>query len=257
MTTETPKFDVIFCDPNWEYSEKAPWADSKSGGGATGHYDVADQTVLESYRDQFLAMRPGTEKRPQAGVMLMWFTGPHVETAPKVMRAWGYEPVKPIWYWVKATTTGKVFKGGGHYTQSNIEMVLLGQASKSKRRMPAISSGRAKDEIHFAPHPRIIVPGKRDATKTRSIIEHSRKPDLFLDLARELFGTHVTDPEAADYGRPLLYCEVFARYRYPGYYAIGNQLPDGQWIEPGKVVRPFDPPDGPPSRLILPPYFTA
>jgi N6-adenosine-specific RNA methylase IME4 len=204
------KFTINYCDPPWLYADRRE-------GGAANHYSLTDQRGMESWAHQFHAMRP------DSGVMLMWVTGPHMETALKLMRAYSYTPIKPIFYWVKTYPGApNIFYGPGAYTGSNVEYILLGQASmKSGRIFTPNSAGGEKGvpEVIYAPHPR----------DDQGKIIHSRKPAIFRDLIVQLFG---------DVPR----VEVFARERSPGWYAIGDQLPGGEPIQAGRVIEPLAPP---------------
>lgn len=249
-------FPIVFADPPWEYEQRAKWAESsKFGGGATGHYNVSDVDDMAAWAPQFQAMKPPMGKNADGkaiqlpGVMLMWFVVPQIEEAYRVMRAWGYEPVKPIWWWRKITETGKEFKGTGHYTYSNLEGVLLGHAARVSRtgslivdeRLPiAARAGRCRDEIQSHPHPRHLktyTAGKL-AGKTRSVITHSAKPPIFLDLAVELFGD-------------LPRIDVFARVHTPGWHAIGDQLEGGARIASDRIIYPFAPPGAEGERTTI------
>lgn len=228
------KFPIQFCDPMWGYNQRATWSDTTFGGGATGHYNVESAPDMRAMAPQFLAMRPAS------GVMLMWVTGPFAEEAFPLMRAWGYTPIKPIWYWVKTYPNGGIFAGPGAYTMSNVEWVLLGQASMNKKLMPTNRRSKggngvgvpepiyAPDETDYsaiadeaiaAPHPRDYQ-GK---------IIHSKKPRIFYEMAVDLFGD-------------LPRVEVFAREQYAGWHAIGDQLPGGEPIVPGRIIAPLPPP---------------
>lgn len=203
------KFPVVYCDPPWEYNDRR-----EGQGGAANYYRLTSGDGMASWSEQFLAMRP------RSGVMLMWVTGPHYETAPILMRAWGYTPIKPIFYWVKTYPSGGVFYGPGAYTGSNVEFILLGQASMSRPLTPSNAGGeKGVFEVIHAPHP-------RDAAGK---IIHSRKPAAFRGAIERLFGD-------------VLRVEVFARERAEGWHAIGDQLPGGEPIQPGKVIAPLPPP---------------
>lgn len=221
-------FPIIYCDPPWEYNNRAKWSDSKFGGGATGHYDVAAIGDMADWRDQFIAMRPGTEKRPEPGIMLMWCVMPQLEEAYRLMRAWGYQPIKPIWYWRKTTPNGRLFRGPGKYTMSNIEIVLLGQAHKTKKLTPIVTKGRCRDEEQSHQHPREYRADKRTGKPVLKI-RHSAKPAIFRELIVEMFGD-------------LPRVEVFAREQAEGWHAIGDQLPNGKPIMSNTVIEPLPPP---------------
>lgn len=86
------KFPIVYLDPPWAYSSRCPWSETRFGGGAVGQYDVSWLEEMASWAPQFEAMRP------DSGVMLMWVTGPWLEDAFKLMRAYMYTPIKPVFY---------------------------------------------------------------------------------------------------------------------------------------------------------------
>ena len=211
-------FPIVYVDPPWEYNQRSVHTESKFGGGASGEYNLELPEGMASWAPQFHAMRP------RSGVMLMWVTGPFSEAAPALMRAWGYTPIKPILYWAKTTPSGGIFCGPGYYTMSNVEYILMGQANKGRTYAPVNRKAVGGDgigiaDVHLEPHPR----------DERGKIIHSKKPGLFRDLAVRLFG---------DVPR----VEVFAREQFAGWHAIGDQLPGGEPLEAGRIIRPLPPP---------------
>lgn len=218
-------FPIVYCDPPWEYNSRATWADTKFGGGAVGHYNVTDDIDMASWAPQFLSMRP------DSGVMLMWVTGPWLEYAPALMRAWGYTPIKPIFYWVKTTANRAQHYGPGAYTGSNVELVYLGQANMNHVMTPANrkkkgGDGRGIREVHWFEEE--VIETIHPKNRSKKII-HSAKPDAFRHLAVQLFG---------DVPR----VEVFARQRFAGWHAIGDQLPGGEPLNAARILTPLPPP---------------
>lgn len=197
------KYRIIYADPPWEYDHRIP-------GGAADHYDVMDIDAICGLGE---AIKPVTADQ---AVCLMWFTGTHTEEAYRVMRAWGFKPIKPIFVWVKTTTKGKLFPGQGRYTSSNAEYILLGRKGPywTANRRTSGGPGVAVPEVVLAPHP-------RDAA-TKKII-HSAKPDIFRQHIVRLFG---------DVPR----VELFARERANGWASFGNHLPEG-----GQIIRSDEP----------------
>lgn len=212
-------FRIQYVDPPWEYADR-----HEGQGGASCHYALSGIEDMKTWRDTFLAMRP------ESGVMLMWVTGPFMEEAPGLMRAWGYTPIKPILYWVKTYPKGGLYYGPGAYTGSNVDFVLLGQANMNAI-MPAANrktkggDGVGVHEVAHAPDEVIEAAHPRDGSK----IIHSKKPDIFRRRIVQLFG---------DVPR----VEVFARERFAGWHAIGDQLPGGERLEAGRVITPIPPP---------------
>lgn len=202
-------FGIVLADPNWEYASRSPWKDTRFGGGVSGHYATSGEADL-------CALGPGVKAitAPRA-VCCMWVTGPHMESAFRVMRAWGFKPIKPIFTWVKTTPTGKTYHGPGFYTSSNAEYILLGTKGRpwhSNRRNVG-GDGVAVPEIVQTPHP-------RDVT-TKKII-HSAKPEVFRHHIERLFGERLEGDTRVSVPR----VELFARTRVPGWEAVGDQLHD-------------------------------
>jgi N6-adenosine-specific RNA methylase IME4 len=123
-------------------------------------------------------------------VLCLWATFPRMIDALDLMKAWGFTYKTQLFTWVKVTGSGAPRHGMGHYTRSNAEVVLIGVRGKGlKRRRKNIGS--------------VIMSRVR---------EHSRKPDEVRDLLVDLFGNNT---------RRL---EMFARTRYSGWDAFGNQV---------------------------------
>lgn len=219
-------FAIILADPAWPYKSRCPHKKTRFGGGAGGHYPTMPVEAICALNVKALAARNA--------VCLVWTTGPHVESAYRVLRAWGFKPIKPVFVWGKTTRTGKLFRGSGYYTQSNVEYLVLGTRGKVWRAARGKGSGLC--DVVMAPHPREMRPHPTTGRMT-SYIRHSAKPAIFRDLIVQLFGDH----------RRL---ELFARDSAPGWVALGNQL-EGAAVElvPGErlTATPIADPTGPPA----------
>ena len=124
-------------------------------------------------------------------VLLMWATFPRLDWAVPIMNAWGFKYVTMLFTWIKTNKDGTPFIGLGYYTRSNPEVCLLGKKGKGiQAKVHDISS------IVHSP-----------------IREHSRKPDEIREHIVRLFG---------DVSR----IELFARQRFEGWDAWGNELTD-------------------------------
>lgn len=196
-------YPIILADPPWPYRSRCPHKKTRFGGGAGGHYPTMPVERICELDVKALAARNA--------VCLVWTTGPHIESAYRVLRAWGFKPIKPVLVWVKTTTTGKLFRGSGYYTQSNTEYLVLGTRGKVWRAERGQGSGIC--DVVMAPHPRELRPHPRTG-RMMSFIRHSAKPAIFRDLIVQLFGD-------------LPRLELFAREAASGWAALGNQLEGG------------------------------
>lgn len=149
------RYKVIYVDPPWKYKDQG-----KSGKrGASQQY----QTMT---LDQMIEIPIETIAKNDA-VMFMWFTDTHILEAYALARAWGFEPKRIGFVWVKVT---KDFEKQrimlGRYTRSNAEFVMIATRGQiPKRKSNSVRS------IVFA------VPGK-----------HSVKPDEVRKRITKLYG---------------------------------------------------------------------
>jgi len=126
--------------------------------------------------------------------LFLWATSPMLPTALGVMRAWGFDYRTVAFTWIKTNKDGTPKMGMGHWTRQNAEFCLLGIKGRPKR-------------ISQSVHSVIMAPTR----------EHSRKPDEARDRIVKLFG---------DVPR----IELFARQRFPGWDAWGDQVENPQPI---------------------------
>lgn len=194
-------YNILLLDPAWPYNSRSPRKKTRFGGGVSGHYPVMSIEAIASLDVASLAAKDA--------VVLCWTTGPHMENAYKVIRAWGFKPIKPLFVWVKTTPKGKLYRGSGFYAQSNAEYIILGKRGRTLRAPRGAGSGIC--DVVMAPHPRETRPHPKTGRPT-SFIKHSAKPPIFRELIVRMFGD-------------LPRVELFAREQAPGWDAVGNQLP--------------------------------
>ena len=131
--------------------------------------------------------------------LFLWATMPCIPEALEVMKAWGFKYKTVAFVWVKTNKKGGIWLGLGHYTRGNAELCLLGIRGKMKRKSARVSQ--------------VIMSPRR---------EHSRKPDEQYGRIMEL------------YDGP--YIELFARQKYPGWDAWGNEV--GRFsVECGSYIK--------------------
>jgi N6-adenosine-specific RNA methylase IME4 len=125
--------------------------------------------------------------------LLLWTSGPHLESARQVMKAWGfrYSTIAFTWAKLRKNYTDSILdnpwhRGLGKTTRKNTELVLLGRLGA----------------------PRVM--GRPDELIVSAVREHSRKPDEFYQRAVTFAG---------DVPR----IELFARQSRPGWATWGNE----------------------------------
>ena len=184
MELPNEKYDIIYCDPPWFYTDKA----LPSNRGAGCKYDVMKLEDLKKL--------PVKEIASENCIMFMWVTMPKLleGTCMDLMKAWGFTPKTCAFTWVKYFKNLKPFMGMGRWTRANAELCVLGTRGKPKRESAGVRQ--------LIEDPEII----------QSIPErHSKKPDIVRNRIVELCG---------DIPR----IELFARETAEGWTSWGNEL---------------------------------
>lgn len=184
---------IIYCDPPWRYDNQS------HANAAESHYPTMS--------DEQLAAMPVAGLAGEDCALLMWATFPKLDSALRVMAAWGFEYRTVFVIWVKLQRyMGRLRSGTGTYTQPNAELVLLG----TRGRISAAASANAELLNN------VVMSRKR---------EHSRKPELLRQMAVEVFG---------DYPR----IELFARGHVShDWLAWGNEVAASRPVSEKKRKR--------------------
>lgn len=154
LAAKKRKFNIIIADPAWEYKDEA----NAGERGAKHKYPVM--------RIQDIYEIPVQDIVADNAVLLLWGTWPLLPEALACMRAWGFKFKTCGFVWVKKNKKADSdFMGGGHYTRSNSEYVIIGVRGK---RIPR-KSNSVMQVLHEA------------------VREHSRKPESFYDSVKELY----------------------------------------------------------------------
>jgi site-specific DNA-methyltransferase (adenine-specific) len=128
-------------------------------------------------------------------VLCLCATGPKLDLAIDLIRAWDFHYRGILFNWVKTAKDGHIIEGQGvrpSFTKPTTELVLVGSTQPEGRTLPIFDEGMA--QVVFAP---------------RS--EHSSKPDEVRVRIQELWGDV-----------PRL--ELFARAKYPGWDSWGLEV---------------------------------
>lgn len=181
-------FGTAIIDPPWAY-ERASKHERLKGYSTDHQYKAIDLERLKQLPLKDLV-----------DYVFLWTTGPFIESAYSLLRAWGFDPITFL-AWVKCQhlEPGKElpFKptyGVGYWFRGCVEPIIL-----AKR--PGVKSIRT-------PWVGLLCENA----------EHSRKPDTLHELIETDF--------------PGPYLELFGRRDRPGWTIIGNEAPgyEGQDI---------------------------
>jgi N6-adenosine-specific RNA methylase IME4 len=140
--------------------------------------------------------------------LFLWIPLRSVFLVEPLMNAWGFKFSGSAFVWIKTyPKCGRFCLGNGHTTRKNAEICFLGRRGKPKRLACDVRE--------------LIIATRR---------EHSRKPDgIYERIERFCAGPYV---------------ELFARQRWPGWHAWGDQV-DRFEPEPRQLILPtiddFDP----------------
>jgi N6-adenosine-specific RNA methylase IME4 len=183
------RYSVIYADPPWRYR------DARGKLARFGGLTYPTMTLRE------ICALPVRDIAAKDCALFMWATWPHYESAPEVIRAWGFKYKTVGFVWVKTnrnTPTNQYsflpvdsfdeFFGQGHWTHSNTEYCLI-----ATRGRPRPISKTVRQLIY------------------EPLSEHSRKPEEARARIVQLMG---------DVPR----VELFARQKAEGWDAWGNEV---------------------------------
>ena len=175
------KYQIIYADPPWAY-KNSPSKKGTTRVFAKNHYDLTSTEELKKLKVDDIS--------EDNSICLMWATLPMLPDALDLMKSWGFGYKTTAFVWVKKNKIAdSFFWGGGYYTRSNVEMVLLGVKGKILERKT-----QSIHQIIYEP-----------------VGKHSAKPKTVMDKIVELFG---------DIPR----IELFAREKTEGWDVWGNEV---------------------------------
>lgn len=180
------KYNLILADPPWKYER-----DTTGLSGCVTNRDNGEGYI--TMPDEDIAKMPVRDIADKNSVLCLWATGPRMDSAIDIIRAWGFKYKTVLFVWAKTSRTGKDRTVMSNYTLPSTEFVLLATRG-SGLKIPR------EDKVHTI----------RQLQRASSE-GHSKKPVKFLRLIEQQF--HTAD-------RKL---EMFARVGYPGWDLFGNQ----------------------------------
>lgn len=187
------QYDVILADPPWDYGDNMV---CRRQGKFVQGSNSASVNHYPSMKMREMLELPIPEMCADNCILFMWSTGPMLEKALQVGKAWGFTYRQMAFVWDKSRTLP------GNYTITQCEFVLV--FAKKNGTLPK----RTRTNVRqlFSERPR----------------EHSRKPEYVQDMIDSMY------PNATK-------LELFARRSRPGWDVWGNETTkfDQQHLEGG------------------------
>lgn len=192
--TLNKKYEIIYADPGWQFSNKKTGGYMKSG--AASKYTVKSIADLKRMDVNSLAA--------DNCVLFMWWVGSMPQEAIDLVESWGFTLRNMNGFvWNKLTQTGKQHFGMGFYTRAGSESVIIATKGKFKTKSRSVRAVfHADAQIQFE--------GKLPKDRNKKVI-HSRKPNQVRDLIVELCGD-------------LPRLEMFARTETEGWDVFGDEV---------------------------------
>lgn len=188
------KYDIIYCDPPWDYGGKMQYDKSSIKSENEG---FQKNIFISSASFKYPTLKMKDLKKldvPSIAaddcILFMWTTGPQLANAVNLGESWGFEYKTVAFVW------DKMVHNPGRYTLSQTEFVL----AFKKGRFPSPRGARNVRQLLSSP---------------RGI--HSEKPDAVIEGITKMFPTQKK-------------IELFARKNYIGWDSWGLEIPDGKNI---------------------------
>ena len=122
MELPKKKYNLIYCDPPWQYNEGRVFVD----GAAELQYPTMSIEELKAL--------PIKELADKDCVMFLWVTFPKLKDGLELMEEWGFNYRTVAFVWIKMVEgIDKERSGIGFHTNSNAEIVLLGKRGRVDR----------------------------------------------------------------------------------------------------------------------------
>lgn len=192
------KFNLIYADPAWQFSNK------KTGGTMTSGAKHQYKSTMSV--DELKAMPVGDIAADDC-ILVMWWVGSMPQEALDVVKAWGFT-LKTMngFNWNKLTVNNKPFFGMGFWTRQGSESAII--AVKGK---PKVASRSVRAVGHYDAASLDALLDFTVFSGAFPIGEHSEKPKEFREACVELAG---------DVPR----VELFSRKRVKGWAVWGNEI---------------------------------
>ena len=188
------KYEIIYADPAWSFGDRLR-SSKKKADGKMDYRELERHYNTMSIKE--MCEIPVNNITADNSVLFMWTTDAHLESAMKVINAWGFKYKTIGFVWNKKTNKGNQVCFMGKWTMKGSEICLLA------------TKGKAHSMIQKH-NVRQLVEAERQ--------KHSKKPDEVRNRIVELLGN-----------RPRL--EMFCRESKQGWDVWGNEVENSITIE--------------------------
>lgn len=197
-------YEVVYADPPWWY-----YGDPNKMAAAGKHYDLMT--------DEQLRALPVRKKCKKSAVCFLWSTGPRLDSAMDLIRAWGFAYRGVGFVWVKTRKDGHVIGAQGvrpSIVKPTTEFVLTGTLGEFQGPLP---EGVEVEFVLAGSTKPLGRPLPLESESVKQVVfaprgAHSEKPPEVRSRIELLYGN-----------RPRL--ELFARgFEVPGWDRFGNEL---------------------------------
>lgn len=174
------KFDVILADCPWSYRDDK--GKNPKLGGIT--YPVMSDSDIYNL--------PVSEIANRDSLLFLWATLPKLPEALHTIESWGFRYTTAPFVWVKLNPSGTlmqvakdiilsggIYSGLGHWTNGNIEIVLMGKRGSPKRKNKNVK------QIIFAPRSKHSAKPVEIYNRIDNLVQATGKIELFARNTRE------------------------------------------------------------------------
>lgn len=106
-------YDIIYCDPPWDYDGRIQHNGVFTTGSAVCHYPTMKIEDMKRLKVAEICKKDC--------LIFMWSSSPHLPQAIELMNAWGFEYKTVAFVWDKQRVNP------GYYTMSQCEICLVGK----------------------------------------------------------------------------------------------------------------------------------
>ncbi len=207
------KYDLIYADPPWSYGNTI------SNGAANDHYSTMNLTDIKRL--------PVWELASDNSVLVMWYTGTHVEEARAVAEAWGFDVRQMFLFtWIKFNALAEGRFNRALEEQTIFDFTDLLDLLNAETRMNPGNYTRGNQESAL-----VAVRGTGLERVSRSVKQ----------IIYSCQGEHSTKPAEARFRLEQLYgdvprIELFARRPADGWDSWGNGCDNSIQLLPGRFA---------------------
>ena len=207
------KYGLIYADPPWSYGNTI------SNGAASDHYSTMHLADIKRL--------PVWELSADNSVLVMWYTGTHVEEARAVAEAWGFDVRQMFLFtWVKFNGRAEQRFNAALEEQIIHDFTDLLEMLNAETRMNPGNYTRGNQESALV------------AVRGTGLVRASRSVKQVIYSCQ---GEHSTKPAEARFRLEQLYgdvprIELFARRPSEGWDIWGNECDSSVQILPGRVA---------------------